>query len=381
MKKYTRLNCSVCKRFTDKLVDDSHFTPDKCTITFKCTGRLSISEYRSNGGITSLPEVGIIDWRPRGQTIQNTGTSENALVNTSSGQLSQIVLAVRLLPIQVPTASTLSVRLTQRADTPKAYRRYVFRKEGAFSSISGVESGLEKKTLRYSATDTVEVFLNGGPDDRGVPPTEFQLYNGSGSNGVPSNTVNFNTTVSLPGVTQVEVIVAPAVQVTPVELQFVRNVNDESRRGRGSWENVDFVSRFNGTTWVPFYLFYLDLADGTALKLNSVMTVDSLAVLNGIDNILSSSMHLLLARAPYTQIDRYTNLTIPLDSLNFDTEYLKYYVQDGITVLNGTEKSISTVYPPMRVQKFVTENTIQKPVLGVSNQIVVDGNVIVGPDA
>jgi hypothetical protein len=223
--------------------------------------------------------------------------------------------------------------------------------------------------------------LNGVKLVNGTGASDFQLYNGTGSNGVPSNTVNFNTTVSLPGITQVDVIVSPAVPVVPIELLFTRNVNDESRRSKGAWENVDYVSRFNGTDWVPYYVFYLDLADGTALKLNSIMTVDSMGVLNGTDNILSSAMHFLLAHAPYSQIDRHANITIPLDSLNFDTEYLKYYLVDGTEVLYATEKSISTVYPPLRIQKFVVEKTIQVPVPGFTNQIVVDGNVIVGPDA
>ena len=381
MKKYLRLTCSVCKRFTDKLVDDSHFTPDKCTITFKCEGRLSILEYRSNGGITSLPEVGVTDWRPRGKVSDGVEVQSTTFVNTSTGEFKQLALAVQLSAVQAASASTMKIVLSQRADTPKAYRQYVYRIEGAFSSVSGVEAGLEKKTLRYSSTDTVDVFLNGVKLVNGTGAADYQLYNGTGSNGVPSNTVNFNTTVSLPGITQVDVIVSPAVPVVPVELLFTRNVNDESRRGKGAWENVDYVERFNGTSWIPYYVFYLDLADGTSLKLNSIMTVDSLGVLNGTDNIASSAMHLLLAHAPYSQIDRHANITIPLDSLNFDTEYLKYYLVDGTEVLYATEKSISTVYPPMRVQKFAVENTIQVAVPGVTNQIVVDGNVIVGPDA
>lgn len=381
MKKYLRLLCSECKRITDKLVDDSHYTPDKCIITFKCEGRLSIVEYRSNGGITSSTKVGITDWRPRGTIELGSDLVGTTFVNTSSGSFSQIILAVQLNRIQLETARTLTLSLSQRADTPKAYRQYVFRIEGAFTSVSGVEAGLEKKTLRYSSTDTIDVFLNGVKLVNGTDSNNFQLYNGSGSNGVPSNTVNFNSQISLPGVTQVDVIVSPAIQISPIELVFNRNINDESRRGKGAWENVDSILRFNGITWVPYYLFYLDLEDGTALKLNSIMTVDSIAKLNGTDNIQSSAIQLLLSHAPYTQIDRYENISIPLDSLNFETEYFKYYLVDGSPVLYATKNSISSVYPPMRVQKFSIENTIKVQVPGVSNQIVVDGNVIVGPDA
>jgi hypothetical protein len=97
--------------------------------------------------------------------------------------------------------------------------------------------------------------------------------------------------------------------------------------------------------------------------------------------VSASVIKLLLAHAPYTHIDRHTNLAVPLDSLNFDTQYLKYFVVDGVTVLYVTENSIAPTYPPMVVTKFKVENTIQIATAGVTNQVVVDGALIVGPDA
>jgi hypothetical protein len=383
MKKYVRLSCTICKRFIDKLVDDSHYTPDKCTITQKCEGRLFPIEYRSNGAIISTPVTGVADWQKRTTSLTSKtssfASSGLTFVNTACGTTKQIVLALQL-PVEPAVGSTFKIKVNERSDTPKSYRQYVYRIEGSFSSISGVEAGLEKKTLRYSLTDTVDVFLNGVKLMSGLGAADFQLYNGTGSNGVPSNTVNMNTPVALSGVTQVDVIVSPAVLTSQVELTFTRASHIESRVGSGAWENVSYVSAFDGTVWQKYYLFYIDLA-GAGLKLNTILTVEPSGVLNGTTPVSSSVIKLLLAHAPYSQVDRHANISVPLSALNFDTQYLKYFIDNKTTVLYVTQNSIAPTYPPMVVTKFTVEKTIQVAVAGVTDQVVVDGVVIVGPDA
>lgn len=383
MKKYIRLSCTVCKRFTDRLVNDSHYTTDKCTITLKCEGRLFPVQYLSNGEIVSTPVAGVVDWQQRttSQTSKSSSVavSELSFVNTSTGSRGQIVLAIQLSS-EPAAGSTFMIKANERVDTPKAYRQYVYRVEEIFASISGVEAGLEKKTLRYTSTDTVEVFLNGVKLANGTGANDFQLYDGTGSNGVPSNTVNFNTAVALSGVTQVDVIVSPAVMVSQVQLTFTRAERIESRVDSGAWENVSYVSIFNGAAWQKFYLFYLDLAD-TGLKLNTILTISGTGTLNSTIPVSPSVVKLLLAHAPYKQVDRHTNLFVPLTSLNFDTQYLKYFTDAGKKVLNVTQNCVVPAYPQMVVTKFKVENTIQVPTPGVTDQVTVDGNVVVGPDA
>jgi hypothetical protein len=300
-------------------------------------------------------------------------------VNTATGKTKQIVLALQLAS-EPAVGSTFKIKVNERSDTPKAYRQYVYRIEGSFSTVSGVEAGLEKKTLRYTSTDMVSVRLNGLELANGTGPNDFQLFDGTGSNGVPSNTVKFNSLIALSGVTQVDVTVSPVVPTTQVELTFTRASDLEPRAGTGAWENVSYVSMFNGTVWQKYYLFYLDLADA-GLKLNSILTVEPTGVLNGTIPVVSSVIKLLLAHAPYTQVDRHTNLSVPLDVLDFSTQYLKYFKNDGVLVLYVTQNSIAPSYPPMVVTKFNVEKTIQIAVAGVTNQVVVDGAVIVGPDA
>lgn len=379
MKKYLRLTCGTCKRFTDRLVDTTHFAPDKCTITFKCTGTLFPVEYRSNALITTPPAIGVTDWRARGTSI--TGTIQDqgvSFIDTSCGSTGQIVLAVRT-DVVLSDASKLMLTLNQRSDAPKNYRQYVYRVEGSFTSISGVEAGLEKKTLRFASTDTVEVYLNGVKLEMGTHPENYQVY--TGWSAVPPNTIGFNKTISIPGVTQVDVIVSQAVQTTQSELIFKRNISDESRRLSGAWENVDSVLSFSGSSIQHFYLFTLDLADmPSGLKVNTVLSTDGRAVIDGVTEVSTSDIHLLLARKPYSILDRYPNLSITLDTLSFERDYLKYFVVDGATVLYVTSTSVSPIYPLFQVQKFIPEKTIQIALAGVSNQVIVDGSVIVGPD-
>ena len=382
MKRYLRYSCSVCKRFADRLVDNVRALPDKCTITFKCEGRLFPVQYRSDGGITSAPEVGIVDWRSRGTAATNSIQEQvQTFLDTSTGRTQQLVLAVRLDSITGTTdGSTIKLKLNQRSDAPKNYKAYVYRMDTTFSTVSGVEAGLEKKTLRYEATDTVEVFVNGVKQELGVIGTgTYQIYNGVAQ--VPPNTVVFDSAISLPGMTQVDVIVSPATTTTQSELTFNRNIDDESRLTTGSWENVDYVECFDGTNWRKWYLFTLDLGEATELVLNTIMTSAASATINGSFNVPATNMMLMLARKPYSTLDRYTNLVVPLTTLTFERDFLKYFAVNGKSVLYVTETAKETIYPPLRVVKFNTEKTIQTALDGVIDQIVVDGSVIVGPDA
>lgn len=396
MKNYLRYTCTVCKRTSDKLVDSTHFTPDKCTITYKCTGRLLPVAYRSSGAIISTPEVGIIDWRARGSVIENPANTQSInLIDSSCGTTGQIVLAVKATS-SPPIWATVKVKLEQKSDTPKNYKQYVYRSETFISTVSGVESGLEKKVLRYSLTDIVEVYLNGVKLNQGLGDNEFQIYTGttnvSGDGTivapVPPNTVKLNKTYAVgaspSGITQIDVMVSASSQVSYVDLVFSRNKEDESRKNTGVWENVDSVSVYNGTAWTNWYLFTLDLADATQLTLNTILTATQDVKLLGAGQasiaVPLSNVQILLARKPYSILDRYTNAAVPLEAMYNSNNYFKYIAKDNSLVFYITEPAVKAVYPLLKINKFVVEPTIKIPVAGVADQVVLDENVIVGPD-
>jgi len=373
MKKFLRLTCTVCKRSIDKLVDLTHYTPDQCTITLGCEGRLQPVEYRSSGGIAVAPEIGVTDWRPRGSTVTGLiADTEPDLIGLETGSLKQIALAV--FSSSVPAPGTIyPVEFTIKADTPKAYRSYIFRKEGAFSTISGIESGLEKKALRFTAygtdPDEVEVYLNGVKLEPGTDPENYQIYDGTNTSAVPPNTILFNTTLDSPGSTQVDIIVSKEAPASKITLGFSRNQADESRVSLGSWENVSYVDKLVGSTWRRYYLFTLDLDTTADIPLNSILLP------SGIEAFF------LLAREPYTRLDRYTDVAVLFQGLDQERDYLKYYAENGTTTLKVTSTAISTFFPPLRPGKFTVEKIIKVATAGVEEQLVVDGKVIIGPDA
>lgn len=388
MKKYVRLTCDTCKRDIDKLIDLGHYAPDKCVITLGCEGRLFPIEYKSNGTIATTPEVGITDWRPRGSA--KTTTYKDAapvFIDLACGTKKQIVLAVLLASAPV-AGTTITVPFTVKSDAPKAYRQYTFRRDSAFSSISGVESGLEKKTLRFTAygtasspvPDFVEVYVNGVKREQGTSPDGFQVYDGTATSAIPPNTISFNTPIILAGTTQIDVIVSKAETGTNVSLTFVRNTLDESRAGTGAWENVDYIQKFD-TGWSNKYLFTCDLDTNTSLTLNTILTASGVMALSTFDTVPLSAGELLLSTQPYSILDRYTDISVPLEGMSTDRDYLKYYAIDGDTTLRVTDTQLLTSYPPFRVGKFSVEKTIKTQIPGVEEQIVVDGKVITGPDS
>ncbi len=380
MKKYLRLTCTVCKRSVDRIVDLAHCAPDHCTITQSCEGRLQPVQYRSNGNVAIAPQVGVTDWRPRGSTALTSALDVGpALVDLSTGSLKQLVIGV-LQDAPPAPGSTTVLTMHARADVPKAYRQYVFRRDGSFATISGVESGLEKKTLRFSAfgtsPDLVEVFVNGVKRERGTEADAYQLYDGTGTSAAPPNTIVFNGPIEQAGTAQVDVIVSKEEELTAVSLTFTRNQSNEARLGLGAYENVSYVDRFvetlgTSTNLQRYYLYTLDLADADALVLNSILTPAP-----------APGTIILLARQPFTQLDRYTDLVVDLvGGMDTERDYLKYYAERGTVRIGVTNTAITPIYPRLQLGLLNVELTVKTAVPGVSEQLVLDGKVIVGPDA
>lgn len=388
MKKYLRLACTTCKRTIDRLVDNTRFVPDRCTITLGCQGRLLPTEYRSDGQITSAPEIGITDWYPRGSTTATfQEAAEPALLDTSTGSFQQLVIGIKL-PADPPPGSTAELTLQTRAEAPKAFRSYVFRRDVEFSTVSGVEDGISGKTLRFRAwgpdPDLVEVYLNGVKLQQGLGPADYQVDDGSPTPPAPSNTIKFNTPILPSGTYQVEVIVSKAQPITLQTLLFTRNSDNDARLNTGAWENVSHVERFDSVEGVQrFYLFTFDVAGNSVFTRDTIVfPVGNVVVDTGMDTIpvLLSDCIFMLSRKPHTKIDRYPDISIRLQDLDASRDYLKYIVVDGVPTLMVTETSLSTHFPPSIVHRFNPEPTLKVAVEGEEEQLVVDGRLIVGPD-
>lgn len=379
MKNYLRYACTVCERTIDKLVDRSRFIPDKCNITLNCQGRLVPVEYKGSAEINPAPKTNIVDWYPRGTTFSIAEISNEELVSAYTGAANQLVLAVAL-PAPPPPGAQVTLTLTARSSAPKTYRQYVFRKDAQFSTISGVEAGPAKKALRYSVTgpdpDLVEVFVDGVRYEEGTGPNNFQLNDGSLTPAVPPNTVSFNSPIPVSGNTQVDVIVSKLVPLETELLVFSLNEGGPTRPS-GAWENIRQIERL-GTT---YFLFTHDLSTSSGLTENSILFPgEELTASFQPIPIPLSSCQLLLARKPFTQVDRYPDIVVSLSALDGQGDYLKYHKVDGAMELDVTKQTLTQLYPPGKLVKIAVEETLKEPPGFNDEQLVVDGSVVVGPD-
>lgn len=366
MKKYTRVKCSVCHRVTDKITRTEHAQPDLCTITLGCTGRLQLVEYLSRAEIAQTVVSGVPDWRPRNaaEFVPPT-TVPFELIAMANGAAGEIVLASdRDIP-------EIIMELTGKVEAPRDYRAFMYRITGEFRTVSGVEAGLERKTLRFGAQDSVTVMVNGVPRQQGTGADEYQISRPD--NTLPGNTIIFNEPVVLPGTVQVDVVVTKTVTPTVYRIVFRRNIPDETLPA-SAWVNVDSITgMWNGNTTGVKYLY-------TARTTDLNIPANILLQPQASDDIL------LLSRAPFSYLDRYLTMYVSCRGFSDENQYIRYSatldgrgvpVSANLTVTNNT---ITQTYPVMICKTFKRELPITTALPGDPNQIVMDGSVIIGPD-
>lgn len=379
MKNFVKYICTTCQRTIDKRVDLRRAVPDRCTITLGCEGRLVPVQYQSAAEIAVRPKLGVTDWYPRGtKLIKRQSVQEEVLLNTATSADNQLVVAA-LLPVVPTPNSTLEITFAERSDSPTEFRHYVFYYEMGVTVVSGTESGAGKKTLRYSLIgpdpDIVEVFVNGERREEGTGPNDYQLNDGTLTSAVPANTIRFNSPVS--GATvQIDVVVSKAQAVSEQTITFIRNGSPLAPLG-GAWQNVSEILRPGSGA---HYTFTHALSPASGLRLNSILYPKQVVLQPGSSPISLSICQFLLARRPYSQVDRYHDIFVRLSDIDGQADYLKYHKVDGAEVLEVTERTIITSYPPANLIKFTAEETLKVPPGSFGEQITVDGRVVIGPD-
>lgn len=319
-----------------------------------------------------------------GTLVTGQADTPPVLIDTSTGQKQQLVLAIQQTAVP-PAGTTARLTLTARADAPKNYKQYTYRRDTTFDVISGIESTASQKSLQFTAygvdPDLVEVFVDGVKLEQGTGAEQFQIYDGSPTSAVAPNTIKFNSPVVPSGTTQVDVIVSKIGVVNQVHLDFIRNADNPERLETGAWENVSSITRFVGGAWQTYYLYTYDVLDNDDLVLNTILYPSQPVSINGgLQTAALSRCFFALARKPYATIDRYHDLLIPLSTLSSDRDFLKYHRVDGMDRLEVTKTSVEIFFPTAKITTFNIEPPISVQVGGVTEQITVDGKVVVGPD-
>ena len=380
MKKYVKLLCSVCARQKDHLIDSTHYTPDRCTITLGCEGRLSPIGLTSSGSsVLSLPPTGASNWYARGSTLSTSkAITEDALYDTSTGSKKQIVIAVSngLLSFIPDGNAELKLDLNIEQQVAKDYRQYTYRRSAPFTTINGVEDNQSKKVLRYATTDEVSVYLNGVKKEAS---TDYLLYDGTSTSAAPPNTVLFTSMVTGSN-NQIDVVVSQPTAVQTGSMLFARAINDESRVGLGAWEGIDAVKNPVLGTWS---LFYCDFSSVTTFPLDIKLRVADLSIRQSSNEPWSSVQGacMLLSRTNvYTELDRQRSVWVPISSLNSDTKYLVVKTVNSSRTMLVTEAAAVDIFPTLDVVRFGAHTLQTTNLTGYTSSAELDNTLITGPD-
>lgn len=314
----------------------------------------------------------------------------DVLYDTATGSKKQLVLAVSnsTLGFNPSVNAVLTLNLVAEQQAPKEFRQYVYRRTGSFSVINGVEDGLAKKVLRYTATgvnpDLVEVYVDGVKREQGAGPNDYRLYDGSVGSPVPPNSVLFNSVVT--GVApQVDVIVTKAATISTTTLVFNRAIDDESRVGTGAWEGVDLVSHPILGDHSLFFCDFSEISSGLAVdvKLRLNPAVPSTIVDGGPPVVIQPQrVAVLLSRARlFTQLDRQRSRWVPLSQLEGANDYLLVKLIDGVRSMFVTETSALNIFPILQVVRFNAPTLQKTSLIGDDDAAELENTIIVGPDA
>lgn len=386
MKRYISLKCNTCARQKDELVDLVHYTPDRCTITLNCEGRLLPIGFTSDGStILDVPPAGVSNWYPRGTALSNTkAVSTDVLYDTSTGQKQQVILAVSNNELGYTPSSDakIFVKLFAEQQTAKDYRQYTYRRNVPFTIINGVEDNQAKKVLRYSIVganpDQVEVYLNGVKKTRSV---DYDLYDGTVNSAVPPNSVLFLSTITGSS-TQVDIIVTKASAISEVQLAFIKTIDDESRVNLGAWEGVNMVTSPSIGDWSLFYCDFSEVS--STFTIDVKLTFNEATIVNtigGSEFPVPLSAVLLSRTKLFTQLDRQRAKCIPLNELNGNNHYMIVKSINGVRSLLITEAAAIDLFPVLDVVRF-DAHTLQKTNLtGNADAAELDNELIIGPDA
>lgn len=417
MKKYIQYKCTQCLRSVETLADITYVKPDLCNITKGCDGRLLPT------GTTSVPSISatsvpvshhnviatnhnheVIDPNGRGKvTIQTAFTTNNNNgVSILTGTEGQVVIGVRPVlwnkevvdgvikhELNQDTYDALPDFLDVLFDTtdtkPAAFTSYIFRQTQPFQTVSGKESGLEGKNLRYNVNsqtpDRVEVRVNGVLRNQGDGPDDYQIFDGDLSNGVTPNSIKFNTILHPSGITQVDVSVSKFTERSTLTLRFRKQLERiESRVDTGAYENIDYLVRVDPVGIPSKYQLYVMDLSANVLPLNTAFVP---AVAQFEPTVDFANAFFLLALKPYTHIDRYNTVVVEFKNFDINNKVIIQYAMEPqlkVNTLNASVRAVGSVYPPLKFNKLRGELPIPRNIVGSAEQTVINNDIIVGPD-
>lgn len=350
MNRYITYQCTVCRRTKDVERDDKRAIPSGCTITKGCGGTLFKIGDKGFAEQTQ-PVAGVTDWYPRGTSpSKDTGRTASDYVEMSVSSSGALVVAVKMTTAQASAVSELTLKIQQRRVETIPFTQFIFRifktepvtqpgqAEVKTSVVSGRDS--QGRNLRIDGTAQSEGRLRVRVN--GVERTDYTVT-------ATGQTSSIRILEELTPESVIDIIVLNEKEVQEKELTFVTNrtiaVNDLS----GAWGNVRWVGKLNPLLSQPNEeRFWLYTCTSTA-SIPSSARIKVIGLFDGATLIEPERVLFLLASTPYSHVDRYLGLTIPLTALQEDFAVL---TSNKTTRDFTTDKAnLVSVYPPLMITR------------------------------
>lgn len=345
MNRYITYQCTVCRRTKDVERDNIRAIPSGCTITKGCVG--SLFKVGDKGFANQTPPVaGVTDWYPRGTSPQSeTLKKDPEYVELSCSSSGALVLAVKMTDVQASLTPSLTMKIEQRRVEAIPFLQFTYRvlMEGV-TVISGRDS--QGKNLRIDSTAQAEGRLRVRVN--GVISSDFSV-NAS----IQSASIKFGTALPLQSV--VDIIIFNEKEVEDKELEFVTNrtiaVNDLS----GAWGNVRWVDKVNPAIQTNNdERFWLYTCTSTS-KLPSVARIKVVGVYDNSSQLPTDDILMLMASSPYSHVDRYLGVFVPLAICHVDFNVLTSNKPTRDFTIE--RKYVQSVFPPLKIKRGYTPQT------------------------
>lgn len=341
---YITYQCSVCRRLKDLPKDSNRALPNLCTITKGCDGRIFPIRETATADVFSPAPVGLENWYPRGTQIDKPVQQQIPnTIDLSTSSIGTLSLAVKGVQ-----ANRIKVKFSEKKLEDINYQQFIF-KIPTVTDVVPVIDGVAirdsyGKLLDFSDAAVSEkrifVLVDGVPRFVGSDPQDIsQLAN---------SRVYFNS--EIPAGSTVSVLIYDEKNTKEKTITF--DLNSARPTRYGAWQNIAIVRDLNfkeESTPDPWYVYSCEsvttVEPNSRIEIQSIMDVDgnNLVSKNNLDTAI-----FLLAKNPYTPVDRYYNFCVNL--LNASTSFLISSVSEsGIIKLKILDNEITEIFPPLKI--------------------------------
>lgn len=344
MTTYIKYQCSVCRRIKDIERDNVRVTPNKCTITKGCLGILLVLE-QTKIQEPVFPVPGVEDWYPRGQTrIQKPIVEEALPVRLATSTNGAFVVAVKSQDDSVLPES-FNITFLQRRTEDVAFNEYTYRTTEPRSVFSGRDSNGKIMRIDSAAISEsrVQVRVNG------VISTAATIT---------LNTVTFPIPIGIGSLVSIRVQLEK--ETVEKTITVTRNSEQNPVISRGSWSNVDFVSRFNNGVYEKWWVYTVDVLAGIGMGKLKIASI----------SLSGYPLMLLMAHEPYLRVDRYLDFIVPIENL-LDGYVLTLPSSDSATLVID-RSAIEEIYPPLVLTPTTSFITPDEPQTMASSVVISD---------